>query len=537
MTGFTSNSFTGKIALIVLFAFQLAFAGEDVFFNVLNYGVDRSGEKKNTEKIAQIIEKATEQGGATLYFPAGVYLTGPIHLQSNITLYLDAGAVLKFSDDFDDYLPFVTMRWEGTVNQNFSPLIYARNCTNISIIGQGTLDGQGQKWWDFYNKIRKEMQKNGHVTTSSKWQEMHRKANRDVAQPDTWNWTENQFLRPPMIQLFQCSKIRINGITLQNSPFWNINPVFCDNLTVDGVTITAPPESHNTDGINPSSCSNVHITNSHISVGDDCITIKSGRDEDGRKWGKPCENITITNCTMLNGHGGVVIGSEMSGGVKKVTISNCVFEGTDRGIRIKTMRGRGATVEDVQVSNIVMNNIIYEAFMMNMMYQKTDPEPVSERTPEFRNIHISNVTVSNAHQAGKLIGLAEMPIHDVSFSNMSIQAEKGFEVLNAKDLSFHDIRISNQDGSLLSAENVSGLVLDFVKTSTDSQENSAVLLTDCSNVFVNNSMASAGAGAFLTVKGSKSSDIVLGFNDFSRLTHPVVIGPDVRKGSLTYLIK
>ena len=177
-------------------------------------------------------------------------------------------------------------------------------------------------------------------------------------------------------------------MTFQNSPFWTINPEFCDNVTISGITIFNP-HSPNTDGINPSSCKNVHISNCHISVGDDCITIKSGRDEDGRKYGRPTENVTITNCTMLSGHGGVVIGSEMSGGIKKITISNCVFDGTDRGIRIKSARGRGGIVEDIRVDNVVMNTIKEEAFIMDLFYDKSNAvEPVSERTPIFRNIHI-----------------------------------------------------------------------------------------------------------------------------------------------------
>lgn len=213
---------------------------------------------------------------------------------------------------------------------------------------------------------------------------------------------------------------------------------FCDNVTVHGVTIYNPskdPKGPNTDGINPSSCRNVRISDCFISVGDDCITIKSGRDADGRKYGKACENITITNCVMLSGHGGVVIGSEMSGGVRRVTISNCVFDGTDSGIRLKSSRGRGGVVEELRVDNIVMKNIQRNAFIFDLFYDKESKvEPVSERTPVFRNIHLSNITGSDIKQIGYIKGIEEMPVQGLSFSNINMKAEVGFIVDIAEDI-------------------------------------------------------------------------------------------------------
>ena len=202
-----------------------------------------------------------------------------------------------------------------------------------------------------------------------------------------------------------------------------MNPEFSDNVTVHGITINNPL-SPNTDGINPESCKNVHISDCHISVGDDCITIKAGRDYQARKIGVPCENITITNCTMLSGHGGVVIGSEMSGGVKKVTISNCVFDGTDRGIRIKSTRGRGGVVEDIRVSNIVMSNIKQEAVVFNLKYSKMQKEEKTERTPTFRNIHISDMICRGVKTPIKIVGLEEAPISNISLKNINITEAK-----------------------------------------------------------------------------------------------------------------
>ncbi|MGD9929208.1 MAG: glycoside hydrolase family 28 protein [Mangrovibacterium sp.] len=413
--------------------------------NVLEHGARTDGEYLNTEVIRELIEAASQEGGGTLYFPAGDYLTGPIHLKSNITIYLEAGATLRFSNDFDHYLPMVPSRWEGTTVVNFSPLIYAYEAENITITGRGTLDGQGKKWWDYHHFLYSQPK-----TFKSKWQQLFAENNPDVLLPDIPDMVTRGFLRPPFIQPMYCKNIRIEGITIINSPFWTVNPQFSENITIDGVTINNP-KSPNTDGINPESCKYVHISNCHISVGDDCITIKSGKDRSGRAEAAPCENITITNCTMLSGHGGVVIGSEMSGDVKKVTISNCVFEGTDRGIRIKSTRGRGGVVEDIRVSNVIMKDIREEAIKLNMYYSKTEYEPVSERTPVFRNIHFSGIT-GNAKQAGFLLGLDEMPISNISFTDIRINGEIGFTVKDAEDISFHNVQMNAFNGPALAIE-------------------------------------------------------------------------------------
>jgi len=254
---------------------------------------------------------------------------------------------------------------------------------------------------------------------------------------------QRRFFRPPFFQPTRCKNIHILGITIVNSPFWTINPEFCENVTVDGVTI-ANPISPNTDGINPESCKYVHISNCHISVGDDCITLKSGRDLQARNLNAPNENITITNCTMLAGHGGVVIGSEMSGGVKKVVISNCVFDGTDRGIRIKSTRGRGGVVEDIQINNIVMKNIKEEAIVLDMLYTKMPAEPLSERTPIFRNINISNVTGSDVLIPFKIRGLEESPISNITFTNINIDGKQKCVFQNCKNIKMTDVFVNGE---------------------------------------------------------------------------------------------
>jgi len=269
---------------------------------------------------------------------------------------------------------------------------------------------------------------------------LYRETNKDYVSS-----MQRRFFRPPFIQPVRCKNIKIQGVKIINSPFWTVNPEFCENILIDGITINNPL-SPNTDGINPESCRYVHISNCHISVGDDCITLKSGRDLQARKLGVANENITITNCTMLAGHGGVVIGSEMSGSVKKVTISNCVFDGTDRGIRIKSTRGRGGVVEDIQVDNIVMRNIQEEAIVLDLKYSKMPEEPFSERTPVFRNINISNVTATDVLIPIRINGLEESPITDITFYNVNIKnAKRPSTFDNCSNVKLTDVFVNGEE--------------------------------------------------------------------------------------------
>ena len=413
-----------RTILFSVFCFGMAITLKAERVDMLKSGAKADGKTLNTTLINHTVDRLSQAGGGTLFFPAGTYLTGAIRLKSNITLELEAGATLLFSDNFDDYLPFMEVRHEGVMMKSFSPLISAMDAENITIKGEGTLDGQGKAWWTEFFRIYVDLEKNG-MRELNKYQPLWEREN-DVEAlyaetNEDWHGTlKRRFFRPPFIQPVRCRRVRIEGVKIINSPFWTVNPEFCDNVVVTGVTIHNVP-SPNTDGINPESCRNVHISDCHISVGDDCITLKSGRDAQARRLGVPCENITITNCTMLYGHGGVVIGCEMSGSVRKVTISNCVFDGTDRGIRIKSTRGRGGVVEDIRVSNIIMSNIKREAVVLNLKYSKMPVEPMSERTPLFRDISISGLTAVGVKTPVKIVGLEEAPVTDIILRDINVK--------------------------------------------------------------------------------------------------------------------
>lgn len=362
------------------------------FTNIIDYGAVPDGKTLCTSAIVSAIEACVSNGGGTVFVPAGAFLTGPIELKSNIRLYLDAGARLAFSNDKQLY-PLVESRWEGAECPVYMPMIYGKGIHNVTIDGNGIIDGQGAFWWEAFR-------------------------NKQLDYP-----------RPRLISFEESESLLIQNITCINSPAWTINPIRSRNITVNNVSIRNPADSPNTDGINPDSCRNVRITNCHVDVGDDCITIKSGTEKS--RYRVRCENIIISNCTLLHGHGGVVIGSEMSGGVKNIIISNCIFEGTDRGIRIKTRRGRGGVIEDIYVSTVIMQDVLCP-IVINCYYfcgeggkekQVSDknPHPVTPSTPFIRNIHFSNITANNSKLAAAfLYGLPEAPVSNIGFQNVCI---------------------------------------------------------------------------------------------------------------------
>ncbi|WP_150269054.1 glycoside hydrolase family 28 protein [Paenibacillus tepidiphilus] len=415
-------------------------------YNIDDFGAKKNSAELSTAAIAAAIAAAGEAGGGTVYVPSGTYRTGAILLGSHIELRLSPGAVLAFSSDPADY-PVVESRWEGVARQVYASCIFGANLENVAITGGGRLDGGGAPWW-----------------------ERHRNAPSELEYP-----------RPKLISFDNCRRVTIKDLTLVNSPSWTVNPIRCSDVTIDNLSIHNPADSPNTDGIDPESCVNVRISNCHIDVGDDCIAIKAGTEDTPERV--PCENITITNCTMIHGHGGVVLGSEMSGDIRNVTISNCVFKQTDRGIRLKSRRGRGGVVEDIRVSNIVMEDVICP-FILNLYYfcgprgkdkyvWDKNPYPVTEETPNFRRIHFNGITARNVHAAaGFLYGLAERYVSEITFTDIDISmardavpgypammsglekmARRGFYLGNVKDIRFHQVTVEDHEGPAFYIEN------------------------------------------------------------------------------------
>lgn len=502
--------------------------------NIIDFGAKPDGQTSNTPVIKKAIETLSQKGGGTVYFPTGTYLTGPIVMKSNITLDIDVGATIKFTDDFAEYTPFVEMRYEGVVMKSFCPMIYAYEQENITIKGEGTIDGNGKKWWYGTFTIEGYHKDDDFKNELAKYQEMWSKENADFTVEEQSDWKRTlakRFFRPPLMQPYKCKNVKIEGIKIINSPFWTINPEFCENVSVLGVNINNP-DAPNTDGINPSSCKNVIIANSHINVGDDCITLKSGRDLQGREYATPCENITITNCVMRAGHGGVVIGSEMSGDVRKVTISNCVFDGTDRGIRIKSTRGRGGIVEDIRISNIVMKDIAYEAITMNLFYSKVPAENFSERTPVFRNIHVNGLTGSNVKTACTILGIEESPIYNISLTDINIDAQFGIEIDKAKDITLDNVRISSKTSAAFKISDSENIYLNNATNPEPLADKAVIEASNIKDMFIQGCFPKAGSSSFLNIKGKDTQNIILKNNAFNRLKNILEKGSDLNASTV-----
>ncbi|MGI9431099.1 MAG: glycoside hydrolase family 28 protein [Myxococcota bacterium] len=384
--------------------------------DVTRHGALGDGVTLETEAFRAAIAACRAQGGGTVRVPAGRYRIGAIELSSHITLELDAGATLVGSRDPADY-PLVETRFEGKRVQGHAALVSARNAVNVAIVGRGTIDGDGAPWW--------ELADSGALTHP----------------------------RPRLIELHEVKGARVEGVTLQNSPSWTLHPVFSEDIAITGITITAPPEAPKTDGIDVDSSRDVRISDCLIDVGDDCIAIKSGRDEEGREVGRPSENITVTNCVLRRGHGAVVVGSEMSGDVRRVAVSNSVFEGTDRGLRIKTRRGRGGVVEDVSMSDVVMHGVA-QPLVVNMFYrgdggEVPDDAAVNEGTPTVRGVRVSNVVARGAERAAWLRGLPERPLEDVTLRGLRLEAREGLYAKDVEGLSLDgvDLRVATGIGA------------------------------------------------------------------------------------------
>ncbi len=452
--------------------------------SITDFGGNGDGLSLNTEAFRNAIDALTQKGGGTLNVPGGVWLTGPITLKSNINLHLEEGALLLFSKNYNDY-PLIDTYFEGLVTKRCISPINGRNLENIAITGQGIIDGSGEVWRPVKkSKLTAEQWKlliagGGVLNESNDTWYPTRKSLEGALKTSAFNVPENiqtidewnsikDFLRPVMIGLVECKKVLLQGVVFQNSPAWNLHPLMCQDLTLDGVTVRNPWYSQNGDGIDLESCKNVIIVNSTFDVGDDAICIKSGKDEQGRKRGMPTENVIINNCIVYHGHGGFVIGSEMSGGARNIKVSNCTFLGTDVGLRFKSNRGRGGIVENIYVENIKMINIPTEAILFDIFYNgKSATElleegdtisaihtyPVSAETPIFRKISFNNITCNGARRAMFFNGLPEMNIQDISVKNVTISAQLGADIRESDRITFENIRIRNTEGPSLILKN------------------------------------------------------------------------------------
>lgn len=419
----------------------------DEIFNVMDYGASADGSKSSDAAFKKAIEACVAAGGGKVLVPAGVYLTGPIHLKSNVNLHLEEGAEVKFSTRAEDYLPVVHTTFEGMEFMNYSPLIYAYQQKNIAVTGKGTFNGQAGKenWWPW------------------KGQEEYGYKDGDVQQHDDHNlprlsdmvekgtpveervFGEGHQFRPSFFQPFECENVLIEGVTFVNAPFWVMHPVKSNFVTVKDVSVIS--HGPNNDGCNPEYSKNVHITGCLFDTGDDCIAIKSGRDNDGRRVGISSENIVVENCTMKEGHGGVVMGSEISGGVRNVYVRNNTMNSPnlDRAIRIKTNTRRGGTIENIFVKDLEVGQVKEAVLKINTHYGIYANQE-GEHMPVIRNILLENVQVENGGEYGILIrGREKSPVKNVKLKNVTIKnTETPLSVENSDPIIFENTTINGK---------------------------------------------------------------------------------------------
>lgn len=404
----------------------------DRTFSIAEHGAVAGGRSFNTQAIAATIEAAHAAGGGRVSVPAGVWLTGTIHFKDRIELHLEEGAELRFSQNPDDYLPVVFMQRGGAWCYTYSPFLYGRNCRDVAVTGKGTLNGQGHSWWPWTKK------QPGMV----RLREMV--ANRVPFEQRLFGTVEDG-VRPSFVQFIGCHNVLIDGVTLIDSPSWTLHPVQCVNLTIRGVTVRNPAGAPNTDGIDPDACRNVLIEHCHVDTGDDGICLKSGWNEDGWDAGIPCENVLIRHCTVLAAHGGCVIGSDVSGGIRNVHAHDCVFDGTDVGVRIKTKPGRGGFVQDVVAERLTMRNIRRQAILITQCYQG-NPHDTVEIDPslpvtKIADVTIRDVTCAGAKEAITLLGMPHQPFRRVTLERVHIAADAGIRVEATEDIRMKGVTI------------------------------------------------------------------------------------------------
>jgi len=426
----------------------------DRVFDIRDYGAvvcqwGDADKRKSTAAIGEAIEACHEAGGGRVLIPKGDWLTGAIHLRSNVNLHVAEGAVVHFSNDLEDYLPLVHVRCEGVEAYNYSPLIYAPQAENIAITGRGTLHGHGRWWWQWGRDNNK-----GDRVEAAKVPLEKRRYGKGGGR---------EGMRPTFIVPWKARNVLIEGITLKESPMWNVHPVYSENIIVRGITVHSL-ESPNGDGVVPDSCKNVLIEYNHLETGDDAVVIKSGLNEDGLKIGIPSENIVVRNFTardVRTGSGGIVFGSETSGGIRNIYVHDAYFDGCDRGIRFKTTRGRGNVIENIHIANVEMKNIENQAINFNSYYERE----ATGKSPLFRNVYISDVQVDGARTAIEMIGLPEKWLENISIERALFEnVQNGAIAHRVKELRLDRVSIKSS-GRPLALEDVFEATIEHVDLS------------------------------------------------------------------------
>jgi polygalacturonase len=501
--------------------------------NILQHGAIGDGLTMNTRAFAKAIKVCAEAGGGTVEVPPGTWLTGPIKFENNINLHLELGALIQFSNRIEDF-PLIAGFDGKSKKYQITPPISGYKLKNIAITGDGIFDGAGEAW----RPVKKEKQ------TTKQWKELVASGGAVSQDGKIW-WPSKEamegenyikkveqskrklsiedyshvreYLRPHMVQFIQCKDILLDGPTFRNSPKFHVYPVQSENIIVRNVKILTPWYAQNGDGLDLSACRNVVVYKTTVDVGDDAICIKPGKISDSQKPGPACENIVIADCIVYRGHGGFVIGSESYGNARNISVRNCVFIGTDVGLRFKSSRGRGGLVDNIFIEGIQMRGIENEAILFDMYYGDGDPESqttegvdtksveaVTDLTPKFENFFIKNVVCNSAKRAILINGLPEMPVKNIFIENVNITANRGVLCVDSDSIMLKNVYIASKTAP-------------------------AISINQSRNIYLNRFFYPKGTEVFLNVNGDKCENIQLEDVDLSQAKKEIEFGEKAKR--------
>jgi polygalacturonase len=491
--------FRGRLVPALCFLAAAHAWGAGPVFNILDYGARNDGSASATAAIRAAIQAAKAAGGGTVYVPAGTYVTGPIELVSNLVFEIDAGAVLRFEASREG-LTYTKGRFEGTECLTPVPLIGGHDLENVTIRGRGTITTDNAQWVNL-------MRQPDAAPAWTVWTGILKTLNlKQPAAPEDFQKAAPS-LRPSFIRTMESKNILIEGIHIVGSPMWAIHILYSQKVVIRDVIVETFP-GVNADGMDIDSSQDVLISNCYLDTGDDAICLKSGMDADGLRVNRPTANVAITNCTVHHGHGAVVLGSETSGGFHNIVASNIVCQGTQKGVRIKSTRGRGGVIENVRFDHWTMDSVS-EAINVTNYYSSVPEEPVSQRTPVVRNIAITNMTIDHSPMTIDIEGLPEMPVTGLQIGNVVAAGKVGMRAYNTLAMELHNVQVNPEFGPAFLVRDSKELELDHVSTRTPVAGSPVIRLDRCPDAIVRASRAFAGTGTFLAVAPGELKSIVL----------------------------
>ncbi len=508
------------------------------FFNITDYGARTDGSAPVTDAIRSAIQAAKSAGGGTVYVPAGKYTSGPIELVSNLVLHLDAGAVLQFPAA---RLPYTKGRTQGIETIGPVPLIGGHDLENVSITGRGLITTDNAEWTKLMSGPTPKSDSGPGSAFGPDWNRLLEDLQQKTPRPEAEYLKVAPLLRPSFIRFMDSKNILIEDIHMVGAPFWSIHLLYSQNIVVRDITVETFPGAF-TGGLYIDSSRDVRISNCYLDNGDDAITLKAGKDADGLRVNRPTENVSITNMTVHRGSGCVVIGSETSGRIRNVVVSGVVCQGTQGGINIKSERGRGGGVENVRIENIVMEDVgraINVSQYYTMQGERPSPEePVSQRTPVYRDIAIGHITIARARGVGEygwnpvsissanrsnrpnpltinIEGLPEMPIEGLRISDVIAQGAGGLRAHDTVGLELRNIQMNSETGPEFMIRDSKDLELDGLTTRKPLAGSPVIRLDRCPNAVVKGSRAFTGTGTFLSAAPGELRSLALEGNALS----------------------